>query len=90
MLIIGYVLTNAVYAFTFGQYLGHVVGLGAWFSRVAAVSIMAFFIGAASVFMACDSLRDSAHWPLLRLQSPLLFVWAEANRLHSLFSAYWC
>ena len=28
VLIVGYVLTNAVYAFTFGQYLGHVVGLG--------------------------------------------------------------
>ncbi|MGD8329681.1 MAG: amino acid permease, partial [Acidobacteriota bacterium] len=26
VLIIGYVLTNAVYAFTFGQYLRHVVG----------------------------------------------------------------
>jgi amino acid transporter len=45
LLIIGYVLTNAVYAFTFGQYLGHVIGLGPWFPRVAAVSIMALFIG---------------------------------------------
>jgi amino acid transporter len=27
ILIVGYVLTNAVYAFTFGEYLGHVVGL---------------------------------------------------------------
>ncbi len=31
VLIIGYVLTNAVYAFTFGQYLGHVMGFGPWF-----------------------------------------------------------
>jgi len=45
VLIIGYVLTNAVYAFTFGQYLGHVVGLGAWFPRAAAVAILAFFVG---------------------------------------------
>ncbi|MBK7403583.1 MAG: APC family permease [Phycisphaerales bacterium] len=45
VLIVGYVLTNAVYAFTFGQYLGHVVGLGAWFPRAAAVAIMAIFIG---------------------------------------------
>lgn len=45
LLIIGYVLTNAVYAFTFGQYLGHVIGLGPWLPRVAAVSIMALFIG---------------------------------------------
>ena len=45
VLIVGYVLTNAVYAFTFGQYLGHVVGLGPWFPRAAAVGIMALFIG---------------------------------------------
>ncbi len=45
VLIVGYVLTNAVYAFTFGQYLGHVVGLGPWFARAAAVAIMAAFIG---------------------------------------------
>ena len=44
-LIVGYVLTNAVYAFTFGQYVGHVAGLGAWFPRTAAVAIMVLFIG---------------------------------------------
>jgi amino acid transporter len=45
VLIVGYVLTNAVYAFTFGEYLGHVVGLGAWFARAAAVAIMTVFVG---------------------------------------------
>ena len=45
VLIVGYVLTNAVYAFTFGQYLGHVVGLGPWFPRVAALAIVALFVG---------------------------------------------
>ncbi len=45
VLIVGYVLTNAVYAFTFGQYLGHVVGLGPWFPRAAAMAILTFFIG---------------------------------------------
>ncbi len=45
VLIIGYVLTNAVYAFTFGQYLGNVVGLGPWFPRMTGVAIVAFFIG---------------------------------------------
>jgi amino acid transporter len=44
VLIIGYVLTNAVYAFTFGQYLGHVVGAGPWFPRAAALAFMALFI----------------------------------------------
>jgi len=44
ILIIGYVLTNAVYAFTFGEYLGHVVDLGPWFARLAAVAILALFV----------------------------------------------
>ncbi len=45
VLIVGYVLTNSVYAYTFGQYLGHVVGLGPWFPRAASVAILALFIG---------------------------------------------
>ncbi len=45
VLIVGYVLTNAVYAFTFGEYLGNVVGLGPWFPRAAAIAIMALFVG---------------------------------------------
>lgn len=44
VLIVGYVLTNAVYASTFGVYLGHVFGLGGWFDRGAAVAIMLGFI----------------------------------------------
>lgn len=44
VLIAGYVLTNAVYAYTFGQYLGYVVGLGPWFARASAIAIMAVFI----------------------------------------------
>lgn len=45
LLIAGYVFTNAVYAFTFGQYLGHIVELGPWVPRAAAVAIMVLFIG---------------------------------------------
>jgi amino acid transporter len=44
VLIVGYVLTNAVYAFTFGEYLGHLAGLGPWFPRVISVVIMTAFI----------------------------------------------
>lgn len=44
VLIAGYVLTNAVYAFTFGQYLGHVAGFGPWFPRATGVAIMAVFV----------------------------------------------
>jgi amino acid transporter len=45
VLIVGYVLTNSVYAFTFGEYLGNVVGLGTWFPRAAALAILVLFIG---------------------------------------------
>ncbi len=45
VLIVGYVLTNAVYAFTFGEYLGNVAGLGPWFPRTAAIAIVALFVG---------------------------------------------
>lgn len=44
ILIVGYVLTNAVYAFTFGAYLGHVAGLGTWFPRACAVAIVALCV----------------------------------------------
>jgi amino acid transporter len=45
ILILGYVLTNAVYAFTFGEYLGHVLGLGAIGARISAAAILLAFIG---------------------------------------------
>ncbi|WP_091385071.1 APC family permease [Microbulbifer marinus] len=44
ILIVGYVLTNSVYAFTFGQYLAYVVDMGPIFARASALAIMAFFI----------------------------------------------
>lgn len=44
VLIAGYVLTNAVYAFTFGQYLGHITGFGPWFPRVIGIVIITFFV----------------------------------------------
>lgn len=45
VLIVGYVLTNSVYALTFGEYVGNVAGLGPWFPRVAAAAILAVFMG---------------------------------------------
>jgi len=44
VLILGYVLTNAVYAFTFGEYVGHVLPLGAAGARVTAIAILAVFV----------------------------------------------
>ena len=45
ILIIGYVLTISVYAFTFGHYLGAVIDLGPWFVRAAAVGIVGALVG---------------------------------------------
>lgn len=42
ILILGYILTVSVYAFTFGHYVAHVFQLGSWFPRVLAFSIIAF------------------------------------------------
>lgn len=41
VLILGYVLTISVYAFTFGHYVAHVLNWGAWFPRVLAVAAIA-------------------------------------------------
>ena len=45
VLIYGYILTNAVYAFTFGHYLGEAFGLGDVLTRVFAVAIIAVLMG---------------------------------------------
>jgi amino acid transporter len=45
VLIVGYVLTLSVYAFTFGHYLDAVVGLGPTFARAAAIAIVAILAG---------------------------------------------
>ncbi len=44
VLIVGYVLTDAVYASTFGAYLSDVAGLGSWFRPAAAVAILLLFV----------------------------------------------
>lgn len=41
ILILGYILTLSVYAFTFGHYVAHVFGAGAWLPRVLGLSIIA-------------------------------------------------
>ena len=41
VLILGYILTISVYAFTFGHYVAHVFNFGSWFPRVLAFTIIA-------------------------------------------------
>lgn len=85
VLIVGYILTNAVYAFTFGQYLGHVVGLGPWFSRVAGLVIISLFTvlnlhdvgetGAVEIFFVWFKLvvlLGLASWGLAQWAPPML------------------
>lgn len=45
VLTVGYVLTMSVYAFTFGHYLGEVAGLNSLLVRLAAVGVIAVFVG---------------------------------------------
>lgn len=42
ILILGYILTVSVYAFTFGHYIAYVFKLGIWFPKVLAFAIIAF------------------------------------------------
>jgi len=41
VLILGYILTISVYAFTFGHYVAHIFNFGSWFPRVLAFTIIA-------------------------------------------------
>lgn len=41
VLILGYILTISVYAFTFGHYVAHVFNFGSWFPRLLAFTIIA-------------------------------------------------
>ncbi|MBD3627441.1 APC family permease [Cyclobacterium sp.] len=41
ILILGYILTLSVYAFTFGHYVAHIFELGSWLPRVLGVAIIA-------------------------------------------------
>jgi len=85
VLIVGYVLTNAVYAFTFGQYLGHVMGLGPWFPRLAGMAIVVMFIwlnlhgvgeaGGVEIFLVWFKLIvlvGLANWALLKWNPPMV------------------
>jgi len=45
VLILGYVLTNAVYAHTFGAYLDHLLPMGPMGPRLAALAILLVFLG---------------------------------------------
>lgn len=85
VLIVGYVLTNAVYAVTFGEYLGHVIGLGPWVPRVTGIAIIGLFIllnlrgvgeaGGVEIFLVwfkIIALLGLASWGLIHWNPPAL------------------
>lgn len=41
VLVLGYILTISVYAFTFGEYVAHVVNAGSWLPRVLSLAVIA-------------------------------------------------
>lgn len=43
ILILGYILTLSVYAFTFGHYVAHVLNMGSWLPRALAFAVIAIF-----------------------------------------------
>ena len=45
LLIIGYILTLSVYAFTFGHYLANIINTAAWIPRVSSAIIIIIFVG---------------------------------------------
>lgn len=45
VLILGYILTISVYAYTFGHYVAHVLDLGPWLPRALAFLVIATFAG---------------------------------------------
>lgn len=101
VLTVGYILTNAVYAFTFGQYLGYVIDLGPWFPRAICVAVMAVFIGlnlrgvgeagGVEIFLVWFKLvvlLGLASWGLAQWGPPMLSRGVpEANLVTALFGA---
>ncbi|MEJ2005206.1 MAG: amino acid permease, partial [Cyclobacteriaceae bacterium] len=45
VLILGYILTISVYAFTFGHYVAHVFNAGSWLPRLLALAVIGFLAG---------------------------------------------
>ena len=101
VLIVGYVLTNAVYAVTFGEYLGHVIGLGPWVPRVTGIAIIALFIllnlrgvgvtGGVEILLVwfkVVALLGLASWGLIHWNPPALSQGVpDASLLAALFGA---
>jgi len=73
VLLMGYVLTLSVYAFTFGHYLDAIFGLGPWFPRAAAVAVVLVL-----VWVNLRGVGDASWLELITVYGKLLVLAALA------------
>jgi amino acid transporter len=73
VLILGYILTISVYAFTFGHYVAHVLNWGAWFPRVLAVAAIASL-----AFINLRGVGDSSRVEIITVWGKLMVLVALA------------
>lgn len=69
ILILGYILTISVYAFTFGHYVAHVFSLGSWFPRA-----LAFFAIAALALVNLRGVGDSSRLEIITVWGKLFVL----------------
>jgi len=69
ILILGYILTISVYAFTFGHYVAHVFNFGSWFPRV-----LSFTIIAALAFVNLRGVGDSSRVEIITVWGKLFVL----------------
>lgn len=69
ILILGYILTLSVYAFTFGHYVAHVFNMGAWLPRVLGVSIIALL-----TFINLKGVSNTSTFEIITVYGKLLVL----------------
>lgn len=81
ILILGYILTLSVYAFTFGHYVAHLFDAGAWLPRVLGLSVIAIltFINLRGVSNATTFEIITVYGKLLVLMVLAIYGLAEWN-----------
>ncbi|HMU46141.1 MAG TPA: APC family permease [Chitinophagaceae bacterium] len=71
ILILGYILTVSVYAFTFGHYVSHVFGLGSWLPKVLAFAVITFL-----TWINLRGIKDSSRLEIITVWGKLFILLA--------------
>ncbi len=69
VLILGYILTISVYAFTFGHYVAHVFDAGNWVPRVLALAVIGFL-----AFINLRGVQDSSRVEIITVWGKLMVL----------------